>query len=199
MSTQSKQVILVTGVSRGIGLAVTQNLLGKGACVAGMGRSSIASTPALQTLSTTYPNSFVYLQASVTDKSASEDLVSLTLKTFKRIDGIVFNAGVIEPIQRIAELDLDAFRKLMDINLTSVIDLAQKALPHLKASDGQGRMIMVSSGAATTPYIGWGRLHFHAHSLKAYSRFLYIYTKSALLHFKDCHEHASFMLSKRRA
>ncbi|KAJ3330595.1 hypothetical protein HDU76_005285 [Blyttiomyces sp. JEL0837] len=148
------KVIIVTGVSRGIGLAVVKTLLSLGSSVVGVARSPLLQQEQLLCVSKEYPSSFEYVQADVTEPSLPDRAVSIALSRFSRLDGVVFNAGVLEPIQKLANVDLDQFRKLLEINTVSTLALAQRALPHLRTSGG--KMIFVSSGAATNAYDGWG-------------------------------------------
>lgn len=63
--------------------------------------------------------------------------------------------SVIDPIASIADSSLEGWRRLYEINVFSVVSLAEIALPHLRKSD-KGSFIIVSSGAAIKGYKGWG-------------------------------------------
>jgi NAD(P)-dependent dehydrogenase (short-subunit alcohol dehydrogenase family) len=148
-------VFIITGVSRGIGLHATQHLLREGACVVGVGRSLISETLAIQTLLSSYASKFKYLEADVTDSTTSSALIELALSFGGYIDGVIYNAGIIEPIQRLSNLDLTKFQHLVSVNLYAIIDLAQKAIPYLKKSQRPGRQIFLSSRASWEPYTAW--------------------------------------------
>ncbi|HBY93804.1 MAG TPA: short-chain dehydrogenase, partial [Chloroflexi bacterium] len=77
-----------------------------------------------------------------------------TLEEFGRLDGLVNNAGVLEPIARLAEADPAAFRWAFDVNLYGLLYTAQAALPALRATGG--RIVNVSTSAAVRAYAGWG-------------------------------------------
>ncbi|QPG74967.1 hypothetical protein FOA43_002306 [Brettanomyces nanus] len=87
------------------------------------------------------------------------NLVDMTMANFGRIDSLVLNAGRLDPIGHISNLDNDEVKNLFDINFFSAIELVKQALPHLKdtanKSNRSSSCIFVSSGASTKPYDGW--------------------------------------------
>lgn len=62
--------------------------------------------------------------------------------------------SVLEPIAPISDGPVEDWKRLFDINVFSIITLAQLALPSLRKS--KGSIIIVSSGAALKGYKGWG-------------------------------------------
>ncbi|KAI9097300.1 hypothetical protein DFS34DRAFT_642962 [Phlyctochytrium arcticum] len=146
-------VVLVTGASRGIGLSVVKTLLSLKASVVGTGRSTIDSLPEVQQLQADFPSRFVYVSTDITGPTAADDLVKAAVSSFSRVDAVVHNAGILEPMARIADADLEEWKKCLDVNLYSGIALFQKAAPQLRSN--QGRFILVSSGAAAGAKEGW--------------------------------------------
>jgi NAD(P)-dependent dehydrogenase (short-subunit alcohol dehydrogenase family) len=143
---------IVTGASKGIGLSVTKILLENGANVLGIGRSD-PSLASISELLTQFP-SFRYFQLDLSKPGAGTAIHSEFVKHFEEVDGVVLNAGIIQPITTIANANLDEWKKLMDINVFSQIDLLQKCIPSLRKK--KGSVIFVSSGASTEGYAGWG-------------------------------------------
>ncbi|KAJ3043578.1 hypothetical protein HDV00_004678 [Rhizophlyctis rosea] len=152
----SDQVILVTGASKGLGLAIVQACLKYGAKVVGISRSP-ATLPDLTTLTTNFPTQFHYISTDLISPTAAASAVSETLSHFGALTAVVHNAGGIEPLKKIADSDLDEWRKLFELNFFSGVDLIQRSLPHLRkaSANGGGRIIIVSSGAATRATAGW--------------------------------------------
>jgi NAD(P)-dependent dehydrogenase (short-subunit alcohol dehydrogenase family) len=72
---------------------------------------------------------------------------------FSRLDAIVLNAGVIDPIRRIADANLDEIRQTFETNVMSVFSTLKHALPYLRET--KGRVVVVSSGAATGGFSAW--------------------------------------------
>ncbi|KAI9201819.1 short-chain dehydrogenase [Polychytrium aggregatum] len=167
----TQPVFIVTGASKGIGLAVVVALVSRlGSCVVGTGRTPATDLPAqLRALPSTQ---FVYVAGDCTDSGLHQQLVQTALDRWARLDGLVLNAGILEPIQRIAEADLSQWRRLMDINFFSVVELTQRCLTHLRAS--KGRIVLVSSGAAVNAYTGWAPYCTSKAAMNMFSRGLAI-------------------------
>ncbi|KAH9179686.1 short-chain dehydrogenase [Lactarius sanguifluus] len=123
-------VVIVTGASRGIGLAATSFLLEAfNATVVAISRTR---TPELDALATAHPGS---LQAPLadnlyrTDEPAFTAAIQSVLAKHGHLDGLILNAGTIEPLA---------------------------AVPSLRDSPKGGRVVFVSSGAAIGGIAGWG-------------------------------------------
>lgn len=144
--------VIVTGVSRGIGKSLVEQVLKaeENVIVTGIARSESA----LKGLKDEFGDKFSYVVGDVTDKNAINSLIQEALNKAGRIDSVVANAGVLEPVQNVQKADVDGWRKLFDINFFSVLTLSTLVIPHLIKT--QGGLIFVSSGASTKPYSGWG-------------------------------------------
>ncbi|KAJ3055502.1 hypothetical protein HK097_010277 [Rhizophlyctis rosea] len=151
------QVVLVTGASKGLGLAIARFLLSQGAKVLGTSRS-LSSTPDILSLTNQYPQTFQYLPLDLTTPNAAQTLVTQTLSHFHSLTAIIHNAGGIEPLAKVADANLEEWKKLFDLNFFSGIDLIQHSLPYLRtaSANGGGRIVVVSSGAAARATAGWG-------------------------------------------
>ncbi|OLY85371.1 putative oxidoreductase [Smittium mucronatum] len=152
----SLKSIIVTGASRGIGKATCAELLKQGANVTGFARNE----KELSDLSREFENyaingaKFEYFVGDITDESACRGLIEFSLSKFGKIDGLVNNAGTLDPLKKMSEITKDEFKLHFDVNFFSVLYLTQQALPYL--SKTHGRVINISSGAATYPYYSWG-------------------------------------------
>ncbi|KAH6855205.1 hypothetical protein B0I37DRAFT_302957 [Chaetomium sp. MPI-CAGE-AT-0009] len=144
------KVIIVTGASRGIGLAVAQSLLAASHKVVLVSRS----TDQLQELKERYPTQVAFLAADMTVADTAWKVTELAVLTFGKIDGVVVNHGMLSPMTRIENASIEEWKKLYDANLFSALALTKEAIPHVRAS--KGRMVFVSSGAATGAYTSWG-------------------------------------------
>ncbi|KAL1843911.1 hypothetical protein VTJ49DRAFT_6854 [Mycothermus thermophilus] len=144
------KVIIVTGASRGIGLAVAQSLLAASHKVVLVSRSA----EKLQELKNAHPEQVAFLAADMTAEDTAHRATELAILTFGRLDGVVVNHGVLSPITRLADSSVEEWKKLYDANFFSALALTKSALPHLRSS--KGRIIYVSSGAAISAYTAWG-------------------------------------------
>ncbi|ORX91013.1 NAD(P)-binding protein [Basidiobolus meristosporus CBS 931.73] len=144
-------VVIVTGASRGIGRAVTLEALEQGAFVVSVARTEHL----LQTieLETTFPENYSYIVADLSSEKDLERVVTHTIDKHGRIDSIILNAGVIDPIKSLGDIKEAEWRRLFELNFFSVVSLVRKALPELRKS--RGNCVMVSSGAAMIAFPGW--------------------------------------------
>ncbi|KAJ6598986.1 hypothetical protein DFH09DRAFT_1129745 [Mycena vulgaris] len=152
MNSTKNSTILITGASKGIGLAVTTILLRKfNANVVALSRTR---SPELLALAS---DKLLLVDGDVTSEAAVKDAVDLALKAFSTIDALILNAATLEPLCRIADdAPLQQWKTHFDINFFSLVTALKLALPALRKSQLGGRVVFVSSGAATKGTAGWG-------------------------------------------
>lgn len=153
MSRLDGKTILVTGASRGIGAAAAEALAREGARVVLTARDGKLAGEVAQSI-TTAGGRATAQACDVSDYAAVEALVADTERQFGRIDALINNAGVIEPIARIADSDPDAWARNIQINLVGAYHAIRAVLPRMVAAGG-GHIVNVSSGAAIRPLEGW--------------------------------------------
>lgn len=144
----SGEVALVTGGSRGIGLAAAMALAAAGAKVAVTARSGVDEA------AEAVGHDAIGLACNVSDPAQAEAAVAAVTQRFGTVSLLVNNAGVIDPIGPLAESDPAAWAQNVTINLTGAYTMARYALPGMIAA-GQGVIVNVSSGAAHRPLDGW--------------------------------------------
>ena len=144
------QVVAITGASRGIGLEAARAFVAAGASVALLARDGAA----LETLAESLGPQALALPCDVSEAAALTAALAQAQGRFGRLDVMINNAGVIEPIARIVSADAAAWGRALDINLKGVFHGMQAALPILRAQGG-GTVITLSSGAAHRPLEGW--------------------------------------------
>lgn len=136
--------VLVTGAGRGIGLAITEHMSGRGWDVYATARSDSALRK-LDQLSNVHP-----IPLDITDRSS---IAALADQLPAKLNGVVNNAGIIVngPVEG---LSLDDLSRQLDVNVTAQIGVTQAALPKIRA--GGGRIVFMSSvsGFITTPGTG---------------------------------------------
>lgn len=129
----NRDCIIVTGASRGIGAAIALALAQQGRHVACLSRSG--ALPACPGAPAEIAARWIGLQADVTQPQALAAAFGQLVKDGWRITGLVNNAGVhIDALS--AELSLEQWHQVMDINATSVVTACQAAYPHLVAAGG---------------------------------------------------------------
>ena len=141
------RVAVVTGASKGIGLAVTRALLEEGAHVVATSRRS---TPELDDLS----GELVHVPADLMDPGAPAEVVAQAVERFGRVDVLVNNAGGPPPgatLPRFGFLSLsdDDWRDMLEFNLLSAVRACRAALPLLVETGGA--IVNVSSAHGRQP------------------------------------------------
>lgn len=144
---------IITGASRGIGAAAATLLAEKGVKVLLAARSKLQ----IEEIASTLCSNGHVAKAVVCDVSKYnevENLIRICQEQFGRLDLLVNNAGIIDPIARIACSDPDEWGRIVDINYKGVYYGLRSALPVMK-SQKEGTIINISSGAATSALEGW--------------------------------------------
>lgn len=147
------KVVLVTGGSRGIGEAAALALAHAGAAVMLLARDGARAAGVAQRIAAEGGKAAA-LACDVSDYASMQRATAETRSRFGRLDVLVNNAGVIEPIGSIAESDPAAWARNIQINLVGAYHAVRAVLPEMIAADG-GTIINVSSGAALRPLEGW--------------------------------------------
>ncbi|KAF9974214.1 hypothetical protein BGZ73_002436 [Actinomortierella ambigua] len=147
------RTLIVTGASRGIGRAVvTQAIQHLNCNVIGVARTQEPLAALAQDAA--FKDRFKYVVGDVTDEETITAAVKLATSSWSgRLDGLVLNAGVIEPIASVADANVAEWKKHFDVNFFSLVTAITGSLPTLR--EFKGRIIMVSSGAAVRPCKGW--------------------------------------------
>ncbi|TFY74914.1 hypothetical protein EWM64_g9099 [Hericium alpestre] len=152
----SSPVVVVTGASKGIGLAITRILLQKfSATVVAISRTRSSD---LGDLFKTHGGALIIEECDVADETALRSTLINVEETLGHLDALVLNAGVLEPLGRIGspESSLDGWRSHFEVNLFSCVNAVKVALPALRKSKYTGRVIFTSSGSAVGGTPGWG-------------------------------------------
>ena len=153
MSTLSGKVAIVTGGSRGIGLAAARLLRREGASVAVVGTNSAHLRTAVDTLTADEgPGRVEAVAADVRDSGQMEAAMASTVSALGGIDIVINNAGV-GIFKPVAEMSVDEWRLMFDTNITGIFNTSRAALPYLRARGG-GWVINVSSLSGTNPFPG---------------------------------------------
>jgi NAD(P)-dependent dehydrogenase (short-subunit alcohol dehydrogenase family) len=145
-------VALLTGASKGFGRAVAAGLARRGWTLIVDARDPGALAEAAATLD---GDGHTALPGDVTDPAHRAGLAA-AVERAGRLDLLVHNASDLgpSPLPHLADLPVDAFRRVLEVNAVAPLALTQLLLPALAASDGA--LVTVSSDAAVEAYEGWG-------------------------------------------
>jgi NAD(P)-dependent dehydrogenase (short-subunit alcohol dehydrogenase family) len=141
-------VAVVTGAGSGIGRHVARALLDHGHRVALAGRRA----EALEEAGAGHEDAALVVRTDVSDPHAVDALFDSVLERFGRVDLLFNNAGSFGASARIDEYPLDAWRALVDTNLTGAFLCARRAFRAMREQDpAGGRIINNGSISAHTP------------------------------------------------
>src|SRR6516165_9528489 len=139
------RVAIVTGGTRGIGLAIAEGFAAAGAAVVVASRKPDACAEVAAALSASGADA-IGVPTHLGDPDAGKALVDATVERFGRLDILVNNAAT-ALTQPLGEFTLEAWSKVYDVNLRGPVFLVQEALPHLEASPGASIVNVISAGA----------------------------------------------------
>jgi len=152
------KVIIVTGAAspRGIGKATARALADQGAKVVIVDLQLDAAQAAAADLG----EGHLGLRCDVTDKASCDAAVQATIARYGRIDGLINNAGITQPIRT---LDIGAanFDAVVDVNLRGTLYMSQAVLPQMKEQKG-GSIVCMSSVSAQRGGGIFGGPHYSA-------------------------------------
>lgn len=138
-------MFLITGGGSGIGRALAHALAARNRKVMIIGRREQVLIE-----TATFSPLISYLCADVSTREGRGQIVT-HLHKVSSIDGLIHNAGIIEPITSVATIDESSWQQIMATNLNAPLFLNQLLLDKLQ----QGRVLHMGSGAAYFPVTGW--------------------------------------------
>ncbi|KAK5026927.1 hypothetical protein LTS07_007226 [Exophiala sideris] len=133
-ASKSIRSIVLTGAGSGIGLACLTILLSQeaNAHVVAVDVNGVRLVP----LKEQYPDRLEVIIADIAQRSTSEKAVEKAVSSLGRLDALLLNAGVVEPVGPVATAKVDEWKRLFDVNFFSMIHTVQVALPHLRKHCG---------------------------------------------------------------
>lgn len=147
------QVAVITGASRGIGLGIAQRLQAEGATVVLTARKPEALAEAVAQ----FPEGTALGIAGKSDDPTHRAEVFDTIaEKFGRLDVLVTNVGINPVYGPLIDIDLDAARKILDVNVLGTLAWVQGAVHHenLQFKENKGRVVSISSVAGERPSPG---------------------------------------------
>jgi NAD(P)-dependent dehydrogenase (short-subunit alcohol dehydrogenase family) len=139
---------LITGASKGLGLALARGLTDRGWRLVIDARNSTGLSAAAAQLPST-----IAVRGDVKEAAHREQLRAAV---GERVDLLVNNASELgpSPLPPLARYPLDALRAVYETNVVAPLALTQLLLPHVRAAGGV--VLNISSDAAVEAYPGWG-------------------------------------------
>ena len=146
------QVAIITGASRGLGLALAKGLADRGwaLVIDARGSDALAAAEAELASRTTVRS----VAGDITEPAHRRALVTAAAE-LGGIDAVVNNASYLGPSPQpaLADYPLDTVREVYEVNVFAPLALVQQALPAVRPG---GRIVNITSDAAVEAYEGWG-------------------------------------------
>ena len=159
---------IVTGGSKGIGLAIARAFLDRGMQVTISARKDADLAAASRTLAGA--DRVHAIRADVRDPADAQRLVDDTVRRFGGLDVLVNNAGI-GKFANVADMSLDDWRQIFETNLSGVFHCTRAAIPAMRKR-GAGFIINISSLAGKNPFAGGAAYCASKAGLNAFSEAL---------------------------
>jgi len=142
---------LITGGSQGLGRAIAEHFLEEGAHVALCARNAQQLAATRDELAARFPKQKVVAQpCDVANETQVKELIAFARRQLGSVQALVLNAGIYGPMGPTETVDLDEWRRALDINLYGVLLPCRALIPHFKQA-GRGKIVILSGGGATNP------------------------------------------------
>ncbi len=143
--------IVVTGGSMGIGQVVARTCLESGANVTICARGAEALAKAVGTFQAAgFGESIASVSVDVSKPPDVARAFAAAAARYGRVDGVVHAAAVLEPIGSILEVDPEAWRRTIEIDLYGSFLVTREACARMRETGG--RIVLFAGGGASTPY-----------------------------------------------
>lgn len=144
------QLVLITGVSQGLGRAMAENFIAEGCTVVGCARNETA----IQELNQTYGKPHSFTAVDVSDEAQVEQWKDQILANYDPPDLVVNNAALINQSTEFWNVPTAEFDQIIDVNIKGVANVMRQFLPAMMAKK-QGIIVNFSSGwgRSTSPHV----------------------------------------------
>jgi NAD(P)-dependent dehydrogenase (short-subunit alcohol dehydrogenase family) len=144
---------IVTGASRGIGLAIAQRLVQEGARVCLTARRP---DPLAEAVAELPAGSAITVAGKADDAGHRDETIRRAVDAFGGLDVLVLNAGINPAYGPISGIDVDVARKILEVNVLAPLAWTQSALALAPGFATSGAVVTVSSVTGRTPAPGIG-------------------------------------------
>jgi len=142
---------LITGGSQGLGKTIAAHFLREGANVVICARGEKELAAARDELSRQFPSQKVLAKTcDVSNEKQIKELESFALRELGPVHTLVLNAGIYGPMGPTESVDLEEWKRAVEINLLGVLLPCRAFIPLFKKAGG-GKIIVLSGGGATNP------------------------------------------------
>ncbi|HVZ45141.1 MAG TPA: SDR family NAD(P)-dependent oxidoreductase [Ramlibacter sp.] len=133
---------IVTGGAAGLGFAIAQRLAASGGAITIWDRDEVAGTAAAMELG----GAASFVAVDVANEASVQRAMKATLAVSARVDALVTSAGITGPNAKLWDYPPDAWRKVMDVNLTGLFLCCRAVVPAMREAN-YGRIVNIASVA----------------------------------------------------
>jgi NAD(P)-dependent dehydrogenase (short-subunit alcohol dehydrogenase family) len=152
MADRPARAAIVTGASRGIGLAIAKALVERGDRVCITGRNA---EPLAEAAAELGGDNVIYVAGKAHDQGHQDETIAKTIDEFGRIDYLVNNVGTNPVFGPVIDLTSEVVRKIIEINVISAFEWTQRVHRAFMGANG-GAIVNVASAAGLRPAPGIG-------------------------------------------
>ena len=163
----SDRTVFITGASRGLGRALAQAVADAGARLVLCARDEDDMAQVADVLRA--GTEIEWGAVDVSDEADVAALVARATERFGPMDALINNASVLGPRVPLREHDVDAWRHVLDVNLTGTLIPTLAVLPGMREA-GRGSIINVSSGVGNIARERWGAYAVSKWGVEAFSK-----------------------------
>lgn len=160
------KIWLITGISSGLGKALTKSVIEKGDFVIGTFRKQSQ----VDEFNEKYSNRAFSILLDIIDEQSIERNVEKLISKFERIDVLVNNAGV-GFVGAIEETSMEEARKVFEANFFGTLKLTQTILSHMR-KEKNGHIVQISSHGGIKAFAGFGIYNASKFALEGFSEAL---------------------------
>lgn len=184
MNLQNK-IIVVTGAGGGIGRELTLQLLKKKARVAGvdLNANGLSQTQALAGVGDDWFKAYLL---NITDAPNVAQFPAEVVAHFGAVDGLINNAGIVQPFKAVNELTFDEIDRVIDVNFFGTVYLTKAFLP-LFLQRPVAHIVNVSSMGGFIPFPGQTMYGAAKAAVKIFTEGLYAELKDTAVHVTVVH------------
>lgn len=165
------KVFLLTGAGSGMGREMAHQMIAKGAKVAALD-IHLPQLLETQQICSADETDFLPLEVDISDRAAVLVLPDRVIKHFGQVDGVINNAGIIQPFVKVNDLSFEAIERVMQVNFFGSVAVVKAFLPHLLARP-EAHIVNISSMGGFLPVPGQSIYGASKAAIKLFSEGLY--------------------------
>lgn len=143
MKMENKSVV-ITGAGSGMGRAMTELFVKEGAKIIAADINEKGVKELIETLGKT-PGEITYCQTDVSKRDQVENMIDVAIEKYGRLDVLINNAGILDLMVPVGDLEDSMWEKVMAVNTNSVMYASRKAVNVMKAQEGGGCIVNTAS------------------------------------------------------